>query len=216
MADLVHGSELATVYRLAAAAERRDGETHAHTLRVGRSAAMLAESIGLPEREVEMVKLAAPLHDIGKLGVADAILTKPGPLTELEWEQMRAHVDIGRQILEGSECEVLRQASEIAFTHHEWWDGGGYPRGLEEEQIPLAGRLTGVADAFDAMTHGRPYKPAWSINEALAELQLSAGVQFDPWLVEAFGDLDHHSMLSLDERVMAAPTPAQQIAVPTH
>jgi putative two-component system response regulator len=214
MDDLVHGSELATVYRLAAAAERRDTETHSHTLRVGRAAAMLAESVGLPEREVEMIKLAAPLHDIGKLGVSDAILSKPGPLTELEWEQMRAHVDIGRQILEGSECEVLRLASEIAFTHHEWWDGRGYPRGLEEEEIPLAGRVTAVTDAFDAMTHGRPYKPAWSISEALTEMQLSSGTQFDPWLVEAFGDMEHHSLLCLDERVVGQPAEHVKAPVP--
>ena len=213
MDDLVHGSELATVYRLAAAAERRDGETHAHTLRVGRAAAMLAEQIGLSEREIEMIKLAAPLHDIGKIGVPDAILSKPGPLTEEEWVEMRAHVEIGREILEGCESEVLRLASEIAFTHHEWWDGDGYPRGLEEEQIPLAGRLTSITDAFDAMTHGRPYKPAWSIEEGLAELQLSAGIQFDPWLVEAFGDLDHSSLLCLDERMTAGP--AGPLMVPT-
>jgi response regulator RpfG family c-di-GMP phosphodiesterase len=205
MSDLEHGSELATVYRLAAAVERRDGETHAHTLRVGRAASMLAEAIGLSEREVEMIKLAAPLHDIGKVGVPDAILSKPGPLTEEEWVEMRAHAHLGHQILQGSECEVLRLASEIALTHHEWWDGAGYPCGLEEEQIPLAGRLTAVTDAFDAMTHGRPYKPAWSIEEGLAELSLSAGVQFDPWLVEAFSELDHSLLLSLDERVMAAP-----------
>jgi putative two-component system response regulator len=203
MEPLREGSELATVYRLAAAAERRDGETHAHTLRVGRAAGVLAESIGLSEREVELIRLAAPLHDLGKLGVPDAILTKPGPLNGEEREQMRAHVEIGRQILEGSESEVLRLAAEIAFTHHEWWDGSGYPRGLEEEETPLAGRLTSVVDAFDAMTHGRPYKAAWPVGEALAELQLSAGRQFDPWLVEAFELLDHERLLGLEET--AAP-----------
>jgi putative two-component system response regulator len=197
---LREGSELATVYRLAAAAQKRTGgETHAHTLRVGRSAAMLATAVGLPERQVELIRLAAPLHDIGKLGISDRLLCKPGALDPIEIEEMRRHVEIGREILDGSESAVLRLAAEIAFTHHEWWDGRGYPRGLEEEQIPLAGRITAIADAFDAMTHGRPYKAAWAVDVALAEVHVSAGTQFDPWLVEAFEDLDHGSLLGLDE-----------------
>jgi putative two-component system response regulator len=208
MAGLSEGSELATVYRLAAAAERRDGETHAHTLRVGRAAAMLAEAIGLSEREVELIRLAAPLHDIGKLGIPDTILTKPGPLEPDERAEIQRHVEIGREVLEGSESEVLRLAAVVAFTHHEWWDGSGYPQGLEEEQIPLGGRLTAVADAFDAMTHGRPYKAAWPVAEALAELELCAGSQFDPWLVEAFTDLDHRSLVGLER---AAEPPARAV-----
>ena len=212
MEPLTEGSELATVYRFAAATEGRDGETHAHTLRVGRGAGLLAREIGLGEREVELIRLAAPLHDVGKLGVPDAILTKPGPLDDDEWVQMRSHVEIGRQILEGSESEVLRLAAEIAFTHHEWWEGSGYPRELEEEQIPLPGRIAAIVDAFDAMTHERPYKPAWGVGEALAELQLSAGTQFDPWLVEAFWDLDHDSLLGLDEGLAVPPPLAEPVA----
>lgn len=211
MEPLNEGSELATVYRLAAAAERRDGESHAHTLRVGRAAAVLAKAIGLNEREIELIRLAAPLHDIGKLGVPDAILTKPGPLDSEERELMRTHVEIGRQILEGSESEVLRHGAEIAFTHHEWWDGSGYPRGLEEEETPLSGRLVSVVDAFDAMTHGRPYKTAWPVGEALAELHLSAGRQFDPWLVEAFDSLDHSSLIRLENAAESPITATMQV-----
>jgi putative two-component system response regulator len=169
-------------------------------VRVGRAAAMLAEAIGLPERQVELIRLAAPLHDIGKLGISDRLLCKPGPLDPVELEEMRRHVEIGREILDGSESEVLRVAAEIAFTHHEWWDGRGYPRGLEEEQIPLAGRITAIVDAFDAMTHGRPYKAAWSVEVALTEMHVSAGSQFDPWLIEAFEELDHSQLLGLEER----------------
>lgn len=189
--------ELAMVYRLAAAAERRDGETHSHTLRVGRAAALLAERAGLPAREVDLIRLAAPLHDIGKLGISDTILSKPAPLNSTEVAEMRRHTELGRRMLEGSGSGVLRLGAEIAFTHHEGWDGGGYPRGIEGERIPFAGRATAVADAFDAITHERPYKDASPIEEALLELRLGAGRQFDPTVVEAFLELDHDDLLAL-------------------
>lgn len=185
------------VYRLAAAAERRDGETHSHTLRVGRAAALLAKQAGLSAREVDLVRLAAPLHDIGKLGISDTILSKPAPLNSSEVTEMRRHTELGRQMLEGSDSGVMRLGAEIAFTHHESWDGSGYPRAISGDRIPFAGRLTAVADAFDAMTHERPYKDASPIDDALLELQLGAGKQFDPWVVEAFGQLDHDDLLAL-------------------
>ena len=207
-------AELGTVYRLAVTAEMRDGETHTHTLRVGRAASLLATEVGLEPDQVELIRLAAPLHDIGKLGVSDAILHKPGPLTPEETALMQMHVEMGRQILEGSSSEVLRAGAEIAYTHHEWWDGGGYPRGLEEESIPLPGRVTAIADAFDAMTHRRPYKEAWPIDHALNELQVCAGTQFDPWLVEAFEELDHESLLlPNDDEHDSSPAPGWPLPI---
>jgi putative two-component system response regulator len=189
--------ELAMIYRIAAAAERRDGETHAHTLRVGRGAALLAAESGMTRSEVHLVRLAAPLHDIGKLGVSDTILSKPAPLNTHERDEMRTHTDIGRRMLEGSESPVLRLGALIAFTHHECWDGSGYPMGAAGLEIPVAGRVTAIADAFDSMTHDRPYKDAWSVEEALGELELMSGEQFDPILVEAFQRLDHEDLLTL-------------------
>ncbi len=179
-------ARLEVLDRLALAAEFRDEDTREHTRRVGARAARLAAALGLDPVAVELIGQAAPLHDVGKVGVPDAILLKPGPLDDDELERVRAHTEIGRRILAGSTSPVLRMAEAIAHTHHERWDGTGYPRGVAGETIPLAGRIVAVADVFDALTHVRPYKPAWPAERAHAELRAQAGRQFDPAVVEAF------------------------------
>lgn len=171
--------------RLARAAEFRDDDTGQHTQRVGRVAARLATVLGEPEEQVRLIRRAAPLHDIGKIGIPDAILLKPGRLTKSERSVMEDHTSIGAHILSGSRFPLLRLAEEIAMVHHEWWNGNGYPEGLKGEAIPMAGRIVAVADVFDSLTHERPYKRAWSVREALAELQATAGTHFDPRVVEA-------------------------------
>ena len=179
-------ARLEVLEKLALAAEFRDDDTQEHTRRVGARAARLATVLGLGPSEVELIGQAAPLHDVGKLGVPDAVLLKPGPLDATERERMQAHADIGRRILAGSSSPVLRLAEQIAHTHHERWDGTGYPRGLAGEAIPLPGRIVAVADVFDALTHVRPYKPAWPADRAYAELCAQAERQFDPAVVNAF------------------------------
>jgi putative two-component system response regulator len=188
-------ARLETLQRLALAAEYRDDDTYQHTERVARTAALLAEGLGLPEATVTTIRQAAPLHDIGKLAVSDTILLKPGTLTPEELEVMRGHAAAGAAILAGSNSEVLRAGQEIALTHHEWWDGSGYPAGLEGEAIPPSGRIVAVADVFDAMTHARPYKEAWPVAKAFEEICRLAGRHFDPAVVEAFCKLDPHELV---------------------
>ncbi|HEX7087815.1 MAG TPA: HD domain-containing phosphohydrolase [Vicinamibacterales bacterium] len=170
--------------RLALASEYRDDETGEHTRRVGHLAALLARELGLSEEEVELIRLAAPLHDIGKIGIPDAVLMKAGRLTPEELTLMKAHTDIGARLLSGSRFPLLRLAQEIARTHHENWDGSGYA-GLRGAEIPLASRIVAVADAFDALTNDRPYRPATTIRKAVEEIQREAGRQFDPDVVDA-------------------------------
>ena len=174
------------IERLAVAAEYRDDDTGQHTRRVGGAAAEIARELGLDSAEVEVVRQAAPLHDIGKIAVPDHILLKPGRLTADEFGVVQSHAAVGGRILSGARFEVLRAAEEIARTHHERWDGTGYPAGLSGESIPLHGRIVAVADVFDALTHDRPYKAAWPPARALAEVQAQAGRQFDPAVVAAF------------------------------
>ena len=179
-------ARLETLERLARAAEYRDDATFAHTERVATWTAAIARQLGLEDQQVGLFKDAAPLHDIGKIAVADAILLKPGPLTPGEHERMRRHVPAGAAILDGSQSDVLKIAREIVLTHHEWWDGRGYPAGLSGDAIPLSGRIVALADVFDALTHVRPYKRAWTEGEAVAEIERLAGQQFDPRVVHAF------------------------------
>ena len=178
-------ARLEILYRLARAAEYRDDETGQHTLRVGRLAARLAQVMGLSADAYELMQRAAPLHDIGKIGIPDAILLKPDRLQPHEIEVMQTHTTIGASILGGSRSALLRLAEEIALNHHERWDGKGYPNGLGEDEIPISGRLVSVADVFDSLTHERPYKRAWTVREAVTEIQRQAGRQFDPHVVEA-------------------------------
>lgn len=177
------------IARLSAAAEFRDEDTGKHIERVGRYSELIAQRIGLPQKRSDLLRLAAPLHDVGKIGIPDAILLKPGKLDTQEFETMKNHAEIGHRLLTGSSAELLRLAATIALTHHERWDGTGYPRGLSDHAIPIDGRIVAVADVFDALTSTRPYKTAMPIPEALAILKASRGTHFDPEVVDAFLDL---------------------------
>jgi putative two-component system response regulator len=172
--------------RLAAAAEFRDDDTGQHTHRVGDLSVTIAQRLGLPDPQIELLRLAAPLHDVGKIAIPDAVLGKPGKLTDEEFAQMKTHTTIGAQMLAGSAFALLEMAEQIALTHHEKWDGSGYPAGLAGDSIPIAGRIVAVADVFDALTHIRPYKAAWSTADAIAEMTDQVGRHFDPGVLEAF------------------------------
>jgi putative two-component system response regulator len=195
--------------RLALAAEFRDDDTRQHTQRVGRTSALIARVLGMDEERVELIRLAAPLHDIGKIGVSDLILQKPGKLTAEEFELMKDHVTIGTSVLSGSRSPILQLAAKIALSHHEWWDGTGYPSGLSGAETPIVGRIVAVADVFDALTHNRPYKRAWAVDAALEELYTLSGQQFDPLVIEAFERLDHEKLLAPVE-VSARPVPSRE------
>jgi putative two-component system response regulator len=184
-----------TLERLAMAAEYRDDDTQQHTKRVGRTAALLAKQLGLSAETVEHLRYAAPLHDVGKIGIPDAVWLKPGGLTDDERKRLEEHAEIGARILSGSRSPILRLAEQIARTHHERWDGSGYPQGLKGDSIPLAGRITAVADVFDVLAHPRPHKKAWPLEQAMNEVFAQAGRQFDPEVVGAFRRLDARSLL---------------------
>ncbi len=175
-----------TLQLLAVASEFRDDETAQHTERIGEMAAAIGTRMGLSEESVLLLREAAPLHDIGKLAIPDAVLLKPARLTEEEQEQMQTHTTLGARLLFGSRSPALQLAGVVAESHHERWDGHGYPLGLIGSDIPLVGRIVAVADVFDALTHERPYKPAWPVEQAVALIRSSAGTQFDPRVVEAF------------------------------
>jgi putative two-component system response regulator len=175
---------------LAAIADYHDDDTYQHAQRVGVGAALIAQALELAEPFVTMIRDAAPLHDIGKVGMSRRILLKPGKLTPAEWMHMMRHVEIGARILSSARSPVLRLAGDIARTHHERWDGNGYLAGLAGEDIPLAGRITALVDVWDTLTHQRPYKPAWDEDRALAEIMGEAGRHFDPRVVEAFATID--------------------------
>jgi putative two-component system response regulator len=187
-------ARLEILERLAVAAEFRDDETQQHAWRIGRACALLGEQLGMPKHEAELLRRAALLHDIGKIGISDLILLKPGKLTDEEFALVKRHTTIGAQILADSTSPLLKLAREIALTHHERWDGGGYPDGRAGEEIPLAGRIVAVADVFDALTHERPYKQAWPLEDAVTEILAQAGRQFDPKVVDAFARLNHASL----------------------
>lgn len=198
---------LDTLQRLAVAAEYRDGSTAAHLQRVSRYAALLARGLGLPANEVEAIRLASPMHDVGKLGIPDHILLKHGPLTQEERALMQRHTDIGAAIMEGSPSELLQLGALIARSHHEQWDGTGYPNGLAGEAIPLPGRICAVADVFDALTTSRPYKPAFSIEQACEELVAGRGRHFEARLVDCF--LDHRQAVAEICRELSDPHAAR-------
>ena len=181
----LEGAQIEIIERLARAAEFRDDTTGQHTARVGQMAALIAKQIGLPDTQVSLIRRAAPLHDVGKIGVPDSILLKLGKLTAEEFEVVKTHTVIGARILSGSKFPIMRLAEEIAFSHHERWDGCGYAS-IPRNAIPLAGRIVTVADVFDALTQQRPYKEAWSVDDAIAEIERESGRQFDPVLVDAF------------------------------
>jgi putative two-component system response regulator len=181
-----HQAHLDTIHRLGMAAECRDGQTAAHLERVGRYCALLARRLGLPEREVEILRHASLLHDVGKIGTPDAILRKPGPLTAAERELMQQHTLIGASLLRDSASEFLRAGESIVLSHHEKWDGSGYPNGLKGEEIPLYGRICAAADVFDALTSRRSYKEPFSNEEAYEILRSGRESHFDPRIVDLF------------------------------
>jgi putative two-component system response regulator len=187
-------ARLQTLQHLLIAAECRDDATGHHTIRVGRTAQLLGATMGLPEARCAELAAAAPLHDVGKIGIPDEILLKPGALDPHELGVMRRHVEIGARILGGGQTEHLSVAYEIARYHHERWDGNGYLLGLRGTSIPLAARITAVADVFDALTHERPYKDAWPVDAAVSAIRHEAGRQFDPEVVQAFVQLDHEDL----------------------
>jgi hypothetical protein len=179
-------TQLEIVQRLAQAADSRDEETGEHIDRIGRLCESLALAVGVDTHDAELLRHASAMHDVGKIGIPDRVLLKPGPLGPDEWEQMKTHTTLGAQILSGSRSELLQLAERVALTHHERWDGSGYPAGLAGEEIPLAGRICAVCDVYDALISERPYKRAWSREDALAEIRRGAGSHFDPRLADAF------------------------------
>jgi putative two-component system response regulator len=179
-------SRLEMLHRLARAVEYRDDETGDHTRRVGEMSARIAVALGLSSEDIELVRLAAPLHDAGKIGIPDTILRKPGALTPDEYALIKTHAEIGGRLLADGRSRLIQISEQIARSHHERWDGSGYPDGLRGEAIPLVGRIVAVADVFDALTHARPYKPAWPIDRAIETIRADSGRLFDPGVVDAF------------------------------
>jgi putative two-component system response regulator len=182
---LLETAEVEIAKRLAFVAEIRDYPDGAHPSRVGRMAASIGAELGLLHDEVELIRLAAPLHDIGKLSLPDSILMKPGKLTAEEFEIVKSHTTIGGKMLTGTSSWILQAAEEVALYHHEAWDGSGYT-GLAGETIPVIGRITSVSDVFDALLHKRSYKPAWKVDDALNFIRAQSGRKFDPAVVDAF------------------------------
>lgn len=184
-----HELTLATdilVEKLAMVGELRDNQTGRHVMRVGKYARLLAEGIGLPSEIAFMLEKAAPLHDMGKVGIPDRILLKEGPLDEDERREMDGHTEMGAKLLGEHQSLLVRMAASVALSHHEKWDGTGYPKQLSGESIPVEGRITAIADVFDALTSKRSYKEAWAIEDAIAHIKKSSGTHFDPSLVKVF------------------------------
>jgi putative two-component system response regulator len=200
-------AQIETFERLALAAEYRDDETGQHTRRVGRMTGLIAAELGLPTDEVRLIERAAALHDLGKIGVPDAILLKPGRLEPAEFDVVKTHTEIGARILSGSSSPLLRMAEQIAGTHHERWDGGGYA-GLARLQIPLVSRITAVSDTFDAITNDHPHKAARSAAEAAEEIRRVRGQQFDPDAVDAFLRVNERGVDPLEPM----PAPAEGVS----
>jgi cyclic di-GMP phosphodiesterase len=184
--DRTAAAQVETLHRLAIASEFKDQYSTMHIRRVGRYCTLIGRKIGMEDSALQLLLRASPLHDVGKLGIPDEILLKPGRLDAEERTVVEKHTTIGAEILGGSSSEILQTAEIIAATHHEWWNGGGYPRGLAGEQIPLFGRICAVADVFDALTSARPYKAAYSAKKAIAIMEEGRGTQFEPKMLDAF------------------------------
>ncbi len=179
-------TRLEIIRRLGRAAEFRDNETGNHIIRMSKYAQLIAMGAGMSDAEAELILTASPMHDVGKIGIPDSILLKPGPLDAREWQVMQTHVTLGTELLDGHHSELLQTARTIALTHHEKWDGGGYPYRLKGEEIPLYGRVVAVCDVFDALLSERPYKHSWSVEAAVAEITRCRGSHFEPRLVDVF------------------------------
>lgn len=171
---------------MARVSEMRDNDTGKHVIRVGKYARILSEALGLPAHICYLIEKAAPLHDIGKIGIPDHILLKQGKLTDMEWERMRNHAQMGADLLASHESLMVQLAASIALSHHEHWDGNGYPKQLRAASIPIEGRITAISDVFDALTSQRPYKEAWPMQKAIEYIESKAGTHFDPQLVKLF------------------------------
>ncbi len=198
-------SQLEMLTRLAKAAEYRDDEAGEHIWRVAHLSAQLAQELGQDTHYITLILRAARLHDVGKVGIPDAILMKPGKLSGTEFESIQNHTRIGAQLLSGGHSPLIKMAETIALTHHEHWDGNGYPRKLTGEAIPLEGHILAVADAFDALTHDRHYRRALSLESAVREIRAQSGRQFDPTVVQAFLRLYERGDLT-DSRPMTNPS----------
>jgi len=181
----LNDTRLEIIRRLGRAAEFRDNETGLHIIRMSKFSQLIALK-GMSEKQAELILNASPMHDIGKIGIPDRILLKPGKLDAQEWKVMQTHAAIGADILSGHDSTLMNMAKEIAISHHEKWDGSGYPNGLTGKEIPLSGRIVAISDVFDALTSERPYKKAWPVEEAIAEIKRGANSHFDPDLVEVF------------------------------
>jgi putative two-component system response regulator len=178
----LHATELEVIQRLGQAVESRDEETGDHIGRMSELCHRLALAAGMDPEEAEVLRHASAMHDVGKIAIPDAILRKPGPLTDAEWVVMKSHTTIGADLLAGSRSPLVQMGEVIARTHHERWDGSGYPAGLAGDDIPFVGRICAVADVFDALISPRPYKHAWTVDEALDEIAAQSGRHFDPRL----------------------------------
>jgi putative two-component system response regulator len=185
-AERLERQEEEIIWRLSRAISCRDGETSEHLTRVAETSRLIAEELGIDQQHSRMIYLASPLHDVGKIGIRDAVLLKPGPLTEEERRHMRLHAGFGAEILRGSSSELIQMAEKIAAGHHEKWNGTGYPNGLSGANIPLEARIVAVADVFDALCSERPYKAAWPLDIAFQEIVNGSGRDFDPACVAAF------------------------------
>jgi putative two-component system response regulator len=182
-------SHVEMLTRLAKAAEYRDDENDEHIWRVAKTAALLAQELKLPQEQCDLIMRAARLHDVGKIAMPDGILFKPIPLTKAEFEVIKTHTTLGAQILSGGHSPLMKMAEMIALSHHERWDGAGYPQGLKGEAIPIEGRILALADTFDVLTHDRTYRRAMSTDDAATEVKKERGKQFDPKVVDAFVNL---------------------------
>ena len=182
----INDTRLQIIQRLGRAAEYKDDNTGLHVIRMSHYARVLGIAAGMSETMADMMLDAAPMHDIGKIGIPDSILQKAGPLDDNEWIVMQSHTQMGEDIIGEDDSELLQMAKTVAISHHEHWDGSGYPNGLAGEDIPMAGRIVAIADVFDALTSVRPYKASWTVEDALAYLQENSGKQFDPKLVSLF------------------------------
>lgn len=203
-------SYLDTVHTLARVVEYRHADTASHLARIGKHCELLAEGLTLPAEQVRLIRYASPMHDVGKIGVPDKILLKAGKLTEEEWEIMMTHTVMGAEILGGSKGRILQLAAEIALTHHEKWNGSGYPKGLSKRDIPIAGRILAVADVWDALRSERPYKPAYTVDVAQAVMEGKRGTHLDPQVLDVFMNR-FDDVLRIDESIARTDTKSDDV-----
>ena len=203
-------TQMEIIGRLGAAVESREAGSSYRVDRIGILARRLALAVGMSDHDADQIAHASAMHDIGKIGIPDSVLLKPAKLDPTEWELMQTHTTVGASVLAGSHSAVIRLAETVALTHHEHWDGSGYPFGLHGDKIPLAGRICAICDVFDALCSKRPYKAAWTPEEALAEIERESGRHFDPELVEAFLGIAPDVLAEIEEaEIHAADTPQE-------